>query len=243
MKFKTLSILGFLSILIPLSAQEMLRIEYEVTPYYESERKNEFEIKSVSSLFELTSSKNESYYNLIPKISNTQLEPSSNALATMSADANPLYKNIANDTYYEEAKVGNKLFLIKDKLPQINWIISKETKEIAGFPVLKATATLDDKYKTKVNAWYAPKLSFKNGPEKFWGLPGIILELETEIKYNDYSKEGTRYLATKVEAINSNEKLKIPNKGKEISGDDFIKFQENYNQKQMEMYGGGVDTD
>lgn len=243
MKLRYLLAKGFLLFIINLSAQEMLKIEYDVIPYYESERKNEIEIKSVSTLFELISSKSESYYNLIPKINNTQLKPSSDVLATMSADANPVYKNIENKTYLEEAKIGEKSFLIKDDLPLIDWKITKETKEIIGFPVFKATAILDDKYKTKIVAWYSPKLTYKNGPDKFWGLPGIILELETEIKYNDYSKEGTRYLATKVQVIRSIEKLKIPNKGKEISLDDFIKFQETYNQKEMEMYGGGVDTD
>ena len=72
----------------------------------------------------------------------------------------------------------NKTYLIKDSLKNLDWTITKEKRNIAGFDVLKATTTMDDKYKTEVTAWYAPKLNFKNGPDEFWGLPGLILEIE-----------------------------------------------------------------
>lgn len=226
-----------------LSAQEKLRIEYEVAPYYESEKKSQFEILSTLNLFELILYNDESIYKIIPKVNNNQLDPSGRILATMSADANPIYKNTEIKTYIEEARISEKAFLIKDVLPQIDWKISKETKDIAGFSVFKATAKLNDEYETNVEAWYSPKLNYKTGPDKFWGLPGIILEVQTEINYEDGTKEGTKYLATKVEVLKSNEKIKDLDQGKEITRDSFDQLQKKYLQDQMEMFGGGVDKD
>ncbi len=233
----------FIVCVIHLSAQEKLRVEYEVIPYYESAGRDEFDITMESSLFELVTDKNESLYSIVPRINNTQVELSGGISATMSADANPVYKNTESKTYTEEAQFAEKIFLIKDDLPQIDWKITKETKEIAGFPVLKATAVLTDDNKTEIEAWYSPRLSNKTGPDKFWGLPGIILEVQTQINYDDGSKEGTKYLATKAEILNSNKEIKAPTKGKEITQKEFTKLVNEHFEKQMEMYRGGVDKD
>lgn len=229
--------------LIYLSGQEKLRVEYEVSPYYEPVKKKEINVTMISSAFELISDKNESLYSFIPKINNTQTEISGNISASMSANANPVYKNTKTKTYTEEAPFAEKTFLIKDELPEIDWQITKETKEIAGFPVQKATVILTDQYKTQVEAWYSPKLNYKDGPDKFWGLPGIILEITTRIEHSNGDVEGTKYLATKVEVLNSNEKLKIPSKGKEITQQEFNDMANEFMKNQMEMYGGGVDKD
>ncbi len=229
--------------IIYLSAQEKLRVEYEVVPYYESAGRDESDVIMVPSLFELISIKNESLYSNIPRINNAQIEISADVTAFMSPDENPVYKNTESKTYIEEAQIGEKTFLIKDNLPQIDWKITKETKEIAGFPVLKATAVLTDPYKTELEAWYSPKLSSKTGPDKFWGLPGLILEIETQINYDDGSKEGTQYLVTKVEVQNSNKEIKAPAKGKEITQTEFTKLVNEHFEKQMEMFNGGVDKD
>lgn len=244
MKFKFFLITTlFLFCVIHLVAQEKLRVEYEVVPYSESAGKDKSEVSMISSLFELISDKNESYYSIVPKINNEQIEISEGISASFSASANPIYKNTESKTYVEETQIGERTFLIKDHLPQIDWKITKETKEIAGFPVLKATGVLNDESKTEIEAWYAPKLSSKAGPERFWGLPGMILEVETLIRYDDGSKEGIGYRATKVEVLNSNEKIKIPNKGKKISQQEFSELQNEYMKKLMEMYNGGVDKD
>ena len=221
-------------------SQEKLKVEFDVLPYYDSPVKEDFEIKSISSLFSLIVDKSESKYEVLPKIDNAQQQIIG---ITMSADENPVYKNTESETYIEEAKIENKTFLIKDLLPKIDWKITKETKEIAGFPVLKATATLADEKKTVITAWYSPKLNYKTGPDKFWGLPGLILEIETQINFEDGSKEGIKYTASKIEVLKSSEKIKIPTEGKKVTQEEFSKITKEHLQKLMEMYGGGVDTD
>ena len=223
-------------------SQEKLRIESVVVPYFESATKEEFEITPTASLFELMVELDESFYQIIPKINNDQVE---NTLETISAsfsvDSNPVYKNTKTKIYQEEAKIAHHIFLIQDKLPQIDWQITKESKEISGFSVFKATATLADEHKTALIAWYSPKLNFKTGPDKFWGLPGVILSLETMMNYDDGNKEGVRYVATKVEAVSSKKNFEFSEKAKIISVQEFNERQQKFLQKQMEMFNQGIE--
>lgn len=71
----------------------------------------------------------------------------------------------------------------------------------------------------------------------------MILEVQTEINYDDKSQEGMRYVATKVEVLTSSEKIKTPNNGKVITLEEFQKVQKKFLEKQMEMYSDRVEKD
>lgn len=217
-------------------SQEKLRVEYEVTPKFQTVPNDNFKISAVVSNFELLIDNNESFYNHIPKISNEQVEGNMfNISASFSADANPIYIDTQSEIFIEQAEIANQVYLIKDDLPNINWKISKETKEIAGFPVLRAVAFLNDEFNTKILAWYSPKLTYKTGPEKFWGLPGLILSLETSITHSDGTQEGMEYVATKVET--TSKPIKIPTKGKKVSLEEFNTIRADFLSKQRQMMG------
>lgn len=217
-------------------SQEKLRVEYEVTPKFQTVPNDNFKISAVVSNFELLIDNNESFYNHIPKISNEQVEGNMfNISASFSADANPIYIDTQSEIFIEQAEIANQAYLIKDDLPNINWKISKETKEIAGFPVLRAVAFLNDEFNTKILAWYSPKLTYKTGPEKFWGLPGLILSLETSITHSDGTQEGMEYVATKVET--TSKPIKIPTKGKKVSLEEFNTIRADFLSKQRQMMG------
>lgn len=217
-------------------SQEKLRVEYEVTPKFQTVPNDNFKISAVVSNFELLIDNNESFYNHIPKISNEQVEGNMfNISASFSADANPIYIDTQSEIFIEQAEIANQAYLIKDDLPNINWKISKETKEIAGFPVQKAVAFLNDEFNTKILAWYSPKLTYKTGPEKFWGLPGLILSLETSITHSDGTQEGMEYVATKVET--TSKPIKIPTKGKKVSLEEFNTIRADFLSKQRQMMG------
>jgi len=51
------------------------------------------------------------------------------------------YKNIENNQLLEEREFFGKQFLINDSIPRLNWTISKESKMIGQYLVIKATAT------------------------------------------------------------------------------------------------------
>ena len=62
----------------------------------------------------------------------------------------------------------------KQDLNTIDWEIQPENKEILGFSVQKATGSFAGR---NYIAWFAPQLPFSDGPYKFNGLPGLILEI------------------------------------------------------------------
>ncbi|MEO0901698.1 MAG: GLPGLI family protein, partial [Bacteroidota bacterium] len=65
----------------------------------------------------------------------------------------------------------------------------------------------------EIIAWYTPDIPVSQGPGPYWGLPGLILEV------NDGR---TAILCSKL-VLNSKEKLEIqaPNKGKEVTQEEY----------------------
>jgi GLPGLI family protein len=166
-----------------------------------------------------------------------------------------LYKNVKDRRYVNRKESFSKEFLIKDSLPVYEWKFIDETKMIGDNLCFKATTTKevsnirmrrprrgkekevkenDSLPKTKIidiTAWYTPDIPINNGPRNFWGLPGLILELN----------EGkTQLLCTKI-VINPKDKIKIeePTKGKEVTQKEFDEIMEKKAKEMMEMYGGG----
>ncbi|WP_405575050.1 GLPGLI family protein [Winogradskyella sp. Asnod2-B02-A] len=71
-----------------------------------------------------------------------------------------------------------KLYLIKKDSP--NWVITKETKMIDGLTCTKAYSTIleGDKEKVGATAWFCPSIPVGFGPLEYFGLPGLIIELQ-----------------------------------------------------------------
>lgn len=57
---------------------------------------------------------------------------------------------------------------------KMNWKLEKETKQAGKFTLHKATTDFGGRQWT---AWFAPEFPFQEGPYKFRGLPGLILEI------------------------------------------------------------------
>lgn len=79
----------------------------------------------------------------------------------------------------------------------------EENKEIAT----------DENNEEVITAWFTPEIPISNGPSSYWGLPGLILEVNTA---------KTTMLCTKI-VLNSDEKITIAasKKGKEINQADY----------------------
>ncbi|TCD29513.1 GLPGLI family protein [Pedobacter psychrodurus] len=104
-------------------------------------------------------------------------------------------KNVYEDTY-----------LVKDSLRKINWKITDETREIAGYECRRANAIIMDS--VYVVAYYSDQIAVSGGPESFTGLPGMILGLALP-------HENITWFATKVTEVTIPEKdLTAPTKGK-----------------------------
>lgn len=203
--------------------------------------------------FELHFSKTTSTYNEQEKIG----QPVQGRRMMMIGGFNMgvLYKNVKDKRYINQKESFSKEFLIKDSLPTFEWKFEDETKMIGENLCFKATTTKevsntkmrgprrgqsnntaenDSLPKTKIieiTAWYTPDIPVNNGPGNYWGLPGLILEL---------NEDKTQLLCTKI-VLNPKEKIKIeePTKGKEVTQKEFDDIMEKKAKEMMEMYGGG----
>ncbi|MFD1314216.1 GLPGLI family protein [Namhaeicola litoreus] len=164
------------------------------------------------------------------------------------------YKNIKTKTLLQRQEFYGKQFLIKDDLLSVNWKIGTETKKIGQYTCFRATASIPssdlawydfswdslrnreqkkdsvgdaiikDIKMTDVVAWYTPQVPLSQGPLEYWGLPGLILEINVG---------GTTILCSKI-VMNPEEKSKIeaPDKGKIVSKQE---YQEIISSKMQEM--------
>ncbi|MDP5104951.1 MAG: GLPGLI family protein [Polaribacter sp.] len=145
------------------------------------------------------------------------------------------YKNTSTNTQIQHQEFYGKDFLVKDKLQPIDWKLGDDTKMIGDYVCLKATAMIpaneltwyafswdklnnrEKKEKgeeqevayTVVEAWYSIQIPVSHGPQEFWGLPGLILEV---------SYDNTTFLCSEL-VLNTGDKITInaPSKGKVVT--------------------------
>ncbi|WP_430412718.1 GLPGLI family protein [Kordia sp.] len=84
------------------------------------------------------------------------------------------YKNFKQRDLINRVFLSKKLYYIKEAVPVINWEIKEETKKIANFECQKAITRFRGRSYT---AWFTNKIPISDGPWKFHGLPGLILEV------------------------------------------------------------------
>jgi GLPGLI family protein len=87
-----------------------------------------------------------------------------------------LKEKTRNFLFVEEVHFG-KTFYVKDSLHQMSWKLGKSEKVILGKKCKSATTTFRGRNYT---AFYAPKIPVSDGPWKFGGLPGLILEVKSD---------------------------------------------------------------
>jgi GLPGLI family protein len=88
---------------------------------------------------------------------------------------NVVLSDLAAKTKLTQKKVYEETFLVKDSTRTINWKITGETREIAGYECRRANAVIMDS--VYVVAFYTDEIPVSGGPESFNGLPGMILGL------------------------------------------------------------------
>lgn len=198
------------------------------------------EAMSKPSYYTLTLTPEESEFRMVEKVENDQ--PSEGGIVIkVSAGQGITYKNLNESLILKSVTSFNKDFLVVDSVKNYNWKISRESREILGYEVRKAEVLVDST--TTVIAWYAPKLSYKNGPDVYGGLPGLILEIEVNSESEKRGKRKITYKAVSLNVAADKKGIERPKKGKKLTQEEFTEWTEEQRRKMQEMYGGGVDTD
>ncbi|MEO9571230.1 MAG: GLPGLI family protein [Polaribacter sp.] len=192
--------------------------------------------------FVLEFDKSTSTYKQEAKLNAPQPKASGGIMIHTGSGGNSVYyKNIKEKRFANKTSIMGKAFLIKDSLQNYDWQLSSETKNIGNYTCYKATFSKEiDKNKIELidgklenvkkkvtintTAWYTPQIPVSNGPSTFYGLPGLILEIN----------DGTTTMVCTEIVINPSEKNKIeePKKGKIVNQ---VKYNEISAQKEKEM--------
>ena len=169
-------------------------------------------------------------------------------MSGMGGDDYALYQNIVEKKYTEQSDLMGKQFLVQDILEKPEWKLEKETKNIGQYTCFKATLTEEIEQRsfssvngegeeevkkvTKVTtAWYTLDIPVQHGPEDFWGLPGLILEVN----------DGKMAMMCTQVVINPKDgiSIEVPTKGKKVNKEEFEKISEEKSKEMMERHSGG----
>ena len=122
-----------------------------------------------------------------------------------------LTRNFEKKTFFNAIEMLGKVYLVSDSLKTPDWKILNDLKEIAGHVCMNASLT-DTLLKQKVIAWFALDIPIQSGPDRFYGLPGLILE----VNVNNGAKIMT---ADKIELKTLTTEMDIPKKqkGKQVN--------------------------
>ena len=169
------------------------------------------------SLYEMDHSKKFS-----SKESNEQSSDNNLVLSFASEGNTFVYKDLTKSEVYFEQNISLAPFYTIDTSPAIAWELTEDTKEILGYQCQRAVGFLGGRL---YDAYFTPEISISDGPWRFQGLPGLILE----VKSSDgiFSLVGSSLKITKEEPIIEN-----PYAEKEIiKREDFlILYKEKYDQ-------------
>lgn len=127
---------------------------------------------------------------------------------------NIIITNMVNNTSISQKRVFEETYLVKDSVRKINWKITSEIRNIAGYDCRRANALIMDSI--YVVAFYADEIPVSGGPESFTGLPGMILGLA--LPYEHVTWFATAVTDQPITA----DKIKVPTKGKPVNQQQLV---------------------
>lgn len=178
------------------------------TPLFDSYKKSQPQFKTSKSTLSFANNK-----TLFTPIEEETISGGFWSNSPIASQNNTIYTDLATSTAVAQKKVFDGTFLVKDSTRKINWKITDETREIAGYTCRRANAImLDSIY---VVAFYTTDIPISGGPESFDGLPGMILGVALP-------HENLTWFATKVTDMTlAPNAVTPPKKGKPVDNKGF----------------------
>lgn len=156
--------------------------------------------KLSTSYYQLTFNTDKSIYLFNRKDEKTKL-PWGN-----EGEDNVWYNDYRNESFVQQKSVFGETYILIDSLVKIDWKMTNETREIAGFNCRKAVGKIFDS--VYVFAFYTDEITLSGGPMGLHGLPGMILGITIPRMFSSW-------VATKVEVNGvSYTTINAPTKGK-----------------------------
>ncbi len=161
--------------------------------------------KFVNDVYELRFDSNKSVYKLAKENTDNKYM----MWGSKPSETDGIVQDLENKSLSAQKDVFENTYLIKDSLRKLEWRITDEIRDIAGFECRKAVTKICDS--VYIVAFYTDQIPVSSGPESFGGLPGLILGLAVPRLY-------TTWFATKLELIDpSIAQLNPVQKGKKVT--------------------------
>ncbi len=136
---------------------------------------------------------------------------------------NMVFHNKTNDSIFVREKMTNEYVITQEKAPQINWIITDDTKMIKSYKCIKANTHFRGRDYT---AWFTTDIPIIDAPWKFYGLPGLVMDIYDAKNQVKIYVESIEYPTT--ERVSS-----FYNVGTKISLDEYFSFKNNEYKKHL----------
>lgn len=121
--------------------------------------------------FKLEVDDNISCYSPLGSLENFNMDFKNPKFTDMS-----LFKNYSENLIVYTDKILGEKFLVKDSLNSIEWQLSNNTLEILNLTCKSAVTLFRGR---EYKAYYTDRIMIPEGPWKFYGLPGLILKIES----------------------------------------------------------------
>ncbi|MCP9198904.1 GLPGLI family protein [Gramella sp. GC03-9] len=143
-----------------------------------------------------------------------------------------IFKDHTNQEIWFVEKFFKDKIKYQEELKPQNWQIHPETDTIAGYRAQKATTRFRGRNYT---AWFTPEIPVPEGPYKFSGLPGLIVEVFDDQKHYHFKLKGFQELKPGVSQI-IKEKDYL-----EMDKSEFSKIRDNFKRDPLSvMRSGGL---
>lgn len=149
----------------------------------------------------------------------------------MMRQENEVYRDLRDNSLLEYTDFMGKKFLISGE-PQRKWMMVMDQRTIQGFICFKAVTK--DTAGNSIDVWYTPQIHVSSGPRNIGGLPGLVLEA---------SDPNGRWVvkAEKIDfrPLTAEEPFAKPDKGKQVTREEFQKIQAEKLKEMQEQFGKG----
>jgi len=144
---------------------------------------------------------------------------------TSQKDYAIVYMNIDTNKKVSTEFTYGKDYLVSEKLADIAWKITNETKTISGYTCKKALLFKNRKKqfisnsyggymaknKERVEVWYTEEIASPFGPTGYWGLPGLIVAV---------AEDDVRIVLDKIKYTLDGYEVKPPKKGEKATREE-----------------------
>lgn len=199
--------------------------------------------KATEKQYVLTFNKTECLYEEEQKLEEPKGASDGMSISISFSGGGKKYLNVKDKNSIVEDEIFGREFLIVEPLVQPEWKLIDETKKIGDYNCFKAELVIPVSEKQKkeyeeflkkeekkpalfkmekpedrvITAWYTPEIPVNFGPDNYWGLPGLILEV---------NEDKLIILCSKVVLSNKEKtKIKAPNTGEKVSQKKFDEIQ------------------